>query len=173
MTTTWPEGTIGVPTPEDIDTRPRAESDVVPFDTAFRPAVVKKVIDGDTYLVTVDIGFCVSISVEVRLVGWKCGIADPRLGVNTFETTLRGDTTLAMKQVGLEAKALCQSLVGVSQRVLICTRKGGTQESFNRWLGLILVQGPLGWTSLGDYLLEKNLATVWWDGWQTGKTRPK
>lgn len=182
MTTllTWPEGSIGIPNPEDIDVRPRTWDEVKPFDTAFRPAKVLRVVDADTYELEVSLGFFVTMKIDVRLIGWKCGIENSKLGVNSFETSLRGDTTPEMKARGLQGKSFCQDyLAGAAnfsaeEGVLLRTRKGGVQEGLNRWLGLVLVpnRDGAGWVSIGDLLLQKKLATVWWAGWNSGSSRP-
>ncbi len=197
---TWPEGTIGIPTPDDVDVRERSWEEVEPFETAYRPAIVsahswfdpsaEAVSDGDTFDLAVDLGFDIrGFVATVRLIGMQCGIVNKRLGVNAFETALRGNTTPEMKERGLEAKARVKELMPLNSRVLLRSVKGGSRGSLNRWCGLVMlpswrltmphpgseaIPAPQAakWVSLGDVLMMEGFATVWWKGWNRGKARP-
>lgn len=188
MTITWPVGSIGIPDPEDYDIREYAWVEVEPFETAFRPAVMlgghpreEGADDGDTWDMAVDLGLDVrGVTVTVRLIGWECGIRNPTLGVNAYETILRGATTPEMKQRGLLAKDRVNELLPVGGSCLFRSRVGGKRGSLGRWLALTLVPTDRSvppeeakWVSVGDLLMAEGFATVWWRGWNRGRPRPE
>ena len=176
----WPEGYPGRPKPGDIDITERSYAEIEPFETPYRPALVRDVGDGDTFEIMVDLGLDVSgVTAEIRLLGHQCGLVDSRVGVDAWETTLRGKQTPKMKQLGIEARTFCEELMPVGSGVLVRTRKGGQRGSLNRWLALIMVRtNPLTppaearWVSIGDLLMSVGLARVWWKGWRKGRARP-
>lgn len=176
----WPEGTIGIPNGEDIDLRERSWEEVMPFQTPSRLATVLEVTDADTVKMRVDVGFDLDgPKVKVRLIAWKCGIEDDRLGVDAFETTLRKGQTEEMKQRGIAAKERALELMPVGSQVLVHSRLAD-RGSMDRFLAMILV--PLSrdvpleevqWVSLGDLLMAEGYATVWWRDKTQGRERPQ
>lgn len=176
----WPLGYPGEPGLADIDVLERSWSEVQPFETPYRPAVVRNITDGDTFTLMLDLGFDVAgVTAEVRLLGFHCGIVDKRLGVDAFEPTLRSDQTEEMKARGQKATELCQQMMPPGTPVLIRSRIGGERGQLNRWLALVLIPTDrmlpvheTRWVSMGDLLLQRGLARVWWRGWRQGRPRP-
>lgn len=84
-------------------------------DTRTYTATLNRVIDGDTYLLDIDLGFWVHTAQRIRL-----------RGVNAPEIT--GPE----KQKGLVAKAAAEALISQSQPVTITTHKD--ERSFERWV---------------------------------------
>ncbi len=77
-------------------------------------AVCSRVVDGDTYVLDIDLGFRVSVSIEGRLAG-----------VNTPE--IYG----ASREQGLAAKAYVEALL-IGQPLIVESHKGA--RSFARWV---------------------------------------
>ena len=78
---------------------------------------VRKVVDGDTVDLDVDLGFYMTASIRFRL-----------LGVDTPE--LRGGTDDTKKDARI-AKEFVESRLGVADRIMIRTQRA---DSFGRWL---------------------------------------
>lgn len=103
-------------------------------------AVVKRIIDGDTLDLDIDVGFEIHAAVRVRL-----------LGVNTPEIT--GATRAA----GLEASAFVQQWCGNRDyNVFIRSYKAKTKEKYGRWL--VEVWSPDHDQCLNNELLTRKLA---------------
>ncbi len=100
--------------------------------------VVKKVLDGDTYDILFDLGFHNYWQTRVRL-----------YGVDAYEKSLRSGTTPEQKELGLQAKALCEELM-LDKKVVVETiqdKKG----KYGRYLVTVYVDG----VSIADILDEK------------------
>ena len=100
------------------------------------PAVVERVIDGDTYVLNIELGFGLTKNCRVRL-----------LGVNTPE--VRGSERI----MGEASKAFVESLIG-GEKVLF--NSSDKTDSFGRWLGTIEVDD----CDLGELILESQHGTV-------------
>ncbi len=96
----------------------------------YRVAVVR-VIDGDTYVVNVDLGFRTHVELEVRLHGWSCA---------ELPTT-----------EGRRARDRVTQLVS-GHAVVVETYRD--QRSFSRWVADVYVDG----NSLGELLAAEGLA---------------
>jgi micrococcal nuclease len=83
-------------------------------------AKVTRVIDGDTFLATVDLDFAISINITIRL-----------MGVDAWE--LHGNE----KQKGMEAKEFVETLIGGNSITLNPYKR----DSFGRWLCDVYVKG--------------------------------
>jgi micrococcal nuclease len=88
-----------------------------------------RVIDGDTVVMRIDVGFDITVVKKIRL-----------LGVNTPE--IRGES----REEGLKAKALVEAWLE-GEEVVIFTSKA---DSFGRYLAEIVCNGE----SLTSYLLK-------------------
>ena len=89
-------------------------------------AIVRRVVDGDTMDVTLDLGFDILYNNRIRLVG-----------IDTPESRTRD---LEEKERGLAAKERVKELCPVGSTVTIKTTKEG-RGKFGRILGEILVPG--------------------------------
>jgi len=112
-------------------------------------AFVTRVIDGDTFDVTVDLGFEVFTKTRLRLAH-----------VNAYETRLGKRTTKAQKVLGLKAKKLCiDSFAEVDNMVIINTFKKGSKGKYGRWIAEVLLQREDGSVQdLAELLLKAKLA---------------
>lgn len=99
---------------------------------AYRYAArVIRVIDGDTLVSRIDLGFHVHIETRVRLLGWSCPeLRDP---------------------LGPAAKVAAEQILGSGQ-IIIETEKDA--QTFARWLARVWV----GDRELGELLLQRGLA---------------
>ena len=119
-------------------------------------ASVDRVVDGDT----IDLSWW-DLGAGTWLFPTKVNPLRLRLaGINAFETVLRGDTTPAQKQLGLEAKAWLAAQIGGSV-VRIRTVKSGDLGSFSRWLVWVWPDGPddevlTKATSLNQQIIDRN-----------------
>lgn len=95
-------------------------------------AALKRVIDGDTYILDIDYGFHQHGHMEIRLHGWSA----PEAG------TERGDAATAFARTQLE---------GALEIVVESYRD---RRSFARWVADVYVEG----THLGELLEEAGLA---------------
>lgn len=103
---------------------------------------VKKIVDGDTIDVVIDLGFDIHFASRVRLAG-----------IDTPESRTRD---LAEKALGLESKAYLASILKSSKHLVIKTEKMNSTEKFGRILGWIYVDGnPI---SVNTELVEKGYA---------------
>ncbi len=107
-------------------------------------AMVKRVVDGDTIDVLVDLGFDVHIRQRLRL-----------YGINTPET--RGKT----REAGLKSKDFVIQWIGQHQGIVIKTFKD-KRGKFGRMLAVI--NGPGTGLSLNDELTDRGLAEPYFGG---------
>lgn len=74
-------------------------------------AKVLKVIDGDTIDVEINLGFSIIRKERVRIAN-----------IDAYETSLRGGTTQAQKQIGLKGKKFLNDLI-LNKKVILRTQK--------------------------------------------------
>jgi endonuclease YncB( thermonuclease family) len=108
-----------------------------PFPVSRKRAFVYRVIDGDTYWVTVDLGYHCEMTIPVRL----RGVDTPELG------TTEGDN----------AKLAVRAMIE-GQPILLTSFKD--HQSFARWIGDVLFWVPelKDWYDLGAWLVEHGAA---------------
>jgi micrococcal nuclease len=82
-------------------------------------AVVERVIDGDTFIAVIDLGFNISIRERIRM-----------LGINAPE--VHGDS----KEKGLDAKAFLTEILE-GEKVILETEK---DDDFGRWLARVYMK---------------------------------
>lgn len=136
-----------------------------PFNTQWRPAIIRKTVDGDTQDIELDCGFSIFTKIRVRLVH-LAALEDPRIGIDTWE--LHGSE----REKGFKAKARVEALLPPGTEIRVASRKGGSQEALGRWLCCLLYKQGDGWVSLGDTLLSEGHAKEWWSGVDKGAPRP-
>jgi micrococcal nuclease len=91
-----------------------------PIDTVYRyRATLHRVIDGDTYELTLDLGFHVSVTLPFRLYGWDC----PELPT----------------PAGTAATEKARHLFASAKTVILESYRG--QQSFARWIARIWIDG--------------------------------
>lgn len=138
----------------------------VPFDTQWRPGVMEKIYDGDSFVITVDVGYSTYLKKKVRLIGLT-GLETTKLGVDAYE--MRGEE----RELGKLAKAFVEEKIPVGTEVRVASRVGGSRGSFNRWLLCVMFKDLTGdWCSLGDLMLAKGHAEEWWSRKSSGAPRP-
>ena len=109
-------------------------------------ATIRRVVDGDTVDVTLDLGFDILYNNRIRL-----------LGIDTPESRTRD---LEEKKRGLAAKDRVKELCPVGSTVMLKTTKDG-RGKFGRILGEIFVEGVV--QSVNNLLVEEGHA-VEYDG---------
>jgi endonuclease YncB( thermonuclease family) len=129
------------------------EEQTKPFDTAWRPARVLKVVDGDTCDLLVDLGFYIHHKIRVRLLH-LAGLEDRSQGFNAWET--RGKE----RARGLDAKATALSRIPEGNPVRVLIRKSGPRDKYGRWLAVIAYQDGARWVSLADIQLNDGLGRI-------------
>ena len=114
-------------------------------------AIVRRVVDGDTMDVTLDLGFDISYNNRIRL-----------HGIDTPESRTRD---LEEKERGLAAKDRVKELCPVGSAVIIKTTKEG-RGKFGRILGEILIPGehPNQVVSVNKTLLIEGHAVEYFGG---------
>lgn len=106
-------------------------------------ANVTRVIDGDTIVVDIDLGFTVWLKdVHVRL----NGINTPELHATYGET----------QQAALKAKARVEVLT-LGKTVQLTTVKANSQEKYGRWLGNVSIDG----IDVNAAMIAEGLAKPW------------
>ena len=110
-------------------------------------ATIRRVVDGDTIDVTLDLGFDILYNSRIRL-----------LGINTPESRTRD---LEEKALGLAAKARVKELCPIDSTVMVKTTKDG-RGKFGRILGEIFTATEL--PSINDMLLEEGHAVEYFGG---------
>jgi endonuclease YncB( thermonuclease family) len=129
------------------------ESETTPFSTAWRPAHVLRVVDGDTLDLSVDLGFYIHHEIRVRLLH-LAGLENCSEGFNAWETRGKERTR------GLEAKAKVSSHVPEGGPVRVLIRKSGSRDKYGRWLAVIAYQDGARWVSLADIQLNDGLGRI-------------
>ena len=100
-------------------------------------AFVHNVIDGDTFDVTIDLGFSVTSFQRIRL-----------YGIDAYETSLRRGTTPEEKEKGLAAKHLLQERLEGKNVVLETIQD--KQGKYGRYLANVYIDGE----SVADILTK-------------------
>lgn len=121
---------------------PMTEQETQPFETAWKQAVVHRILDADSLDLMIDLGFEVHLKTRVRL-----------LGIDAWEVSG------TEKPKGLIAKQRVEELIPVGTVVRIKSKKGGSKESFGRWLvELVYPVTEKQWTLLNQVLLDEGHA---------------
>jgi len=110
-------------------------------------ATIRRVVDGDTVDVTLDLGFNILYNSRIRL-----------LGIDTPESRTRD---LEEKARGLAAKDRVKELCPVGSSVTLKTTKDG-RGKFGRILGEIFVSGIV--QSINQLLVEEGHAVEYFGG---------
>ena len=110
-------------------------------------ATIRRVVDGDTVDVTLDLGFNIMYNSRIRL-----------LGIDTPESRTRD---LEEKKRGVAAKDRVKELCPVGSTVTIKTTKDG-RGKFGRILGEIFVEGVV--QSINQLLVEEGHAVEYFGG---------
>ena len=110
-------------------------------------ATIRRVVDGDTVDVTLDLGFNIMYNSRIRL-----------LGIDTPESRTRD---LEEKKRGLAAKDRVKELCPVGSSVILKTTKDG-RGKFGRILGEIFVSGVV--QSINQLLVEEGHAVEYFGG---------
>ena len=110
-------------------------------------ATIRRVVDGDTVDVTLDLGFNILYNSRIRL-----------LGIDTPESRTRD---LEEKARGLAAKDRVKELCPVGSSVILKTTKDG-RGKFGRILGEIFVSGIV--QSINQLLVEEGHAVEYFGG---------
>ncbi len=103
---------------------------------------VRKVVDGDTIDVLIDLGFDISLAKRIRLAG-----------IDAPESRTRD---LAEKKYGLEAKDWLSRHLAEAKEILIRTDLGGGGEKYGRVLGLLFVDNDEH--SLNEQMVDRGYA---------------
>jgi micrococcal nuclease len=103
---------------------------------------VKKVVDGDTIDVVIDLGFSILFESRVRLAG--------------IDTPESRTTDKMEKALGLESKKYLESRIKAAKNVVIKTEKLDSSEKYGRILGWIYLDGE--GNSLNTEMIEKGYA---------------
>jgi micrococcal nuclease len=103
---------------------------------------VKKVVDGDTIDVVIDLGFSILFESRVRLAG-----------IDTPESRTADKME---KALGLESKKYLESRIKSAKNVIIKTEKLDSSEKYGRILGWIYLDGE--GNSLNTEMIEKGYA---------------
>jgi micrococcal nuclease len=100
---------------------------------------VKKIVDGDTIDVVIDLGFSILFESRVRLAG--------------IDTPESRTTDKMEKALGLESKKYLESRIKAARNVVIKTEKLDSSEKYGRILGWIYLDGE--GNSLNTEMIEK------------------
>jgi micrococcal nuclease len=103
---------------------------------------VKKVVDGDTIDVVIDLGFSILFESMVRLAG--------------IDTPESRTTDKMEKALGLESKKYLEYRIKAARNVVIKTEKLDSSEKYGRILGWIYLDGE--GNSLNTEMIEKGYA---------------
>jgi micrococcal nuclease len=103
---------------------------------------VRRIVDGDTFDLEVDLGFDTHIVARVRL-----------LEADTWE--MRGEE----RELGKLATARVHELMPEGSAIRMRSFKGGTRGSFRRWLAEIAYPDGDAWEMLSVTLIKEGHAT--------------
>lgn len=103
---------------------------------------VKKIVDGDTIDVVIDLGFSILFESRVRLAG--------------IDTPESRTTDKREKALGLESKKYLETRLKSAKRVVIKTEKLDSSEKYGRILGWIYLDGE--GNSVNHEMIEKGYA---------------
>lgn len=111
------------------------------LDDYTRKATIERVVDGDTFTCTIDLGLRIYKRVTIRLYGVNCP-----------------ETKGATKAAGMEAKAFTKDWFAKNKEFLVKTLNLGKEDSFGRLLAE--VKGLDG-DYLADCLMDYNHAVAY------------
>lgn len=103
---------------------------------------VKKVVDGDTIDVVIDLGFSILFESRVRLAG--------------IDTPESRTTDKAEKALGLESKKFLEAKIKAAKNVVIKTEKLDSSEKYGRILGWLYLDGD--GNSVNHEMIQKGYA---------------
>lgn len=103
---------------------------------------VKKVVDGDTIDVVIDLGFSIMFESRVRLAG--------------IDTPESRTTDKKEKALGLESKKYLESRIKAAKNIVIKTEKLDSSEKYGRILGWLYLDGD--GNSVNHEMIEKGYA---------------
>lgn len=103
---------------------------------------VKKVVDGDTIDVVIDLGFSILFESRVRLAG-----------IDTPESRTADKKE---KALGLESKKFLESKIKAAKNIVIKTEKLDSSEKYGRILGWLYLDGD--GNSINHEMIEKGYA---------------
>ena len=103
---------------------------------------VKKVVDGDTIDVVIDLGFSILFESRVRLAG-----------IDTPESRTKDKKE---KELGLESKKFLESKIKAAKNIVIKTEKLDSSEKYGRILGWLYLDGS--GNSVNHEMIEKGYA---------------
>lgn len=103
---------------------------------------VKKVVDGDTIDVVIDLGFSILFESRVRLAG--------------IDTPESRTTDKVEKALGLESKKFLEAKIKAAKNVVIKTEKLDSSEKYGRILGWLYLDGD--GNSVNHEMIEKGYA---------------
>ena len=103
---------------------------------------VKKVVDGDTIDVVIDLGFSILFESRVRLAG--------------IDTPESRTTDKREKELGLESKKFLESKIKAAKNIVIKTEKLDSSEKYGRILGWLYLDGS--GNSVNHEMIEKGYA---------------
>ena len=103
---------------------------------------VKKVVDGDTIDVVIDLGFSILFESRVRLAG-----------IDTPESRTADKRE---KELGLESKKFLESKIKAAKNIVIKTEKLDSSEKYGRILGWLYLDGS--GNSVNHEMIEKGYA---------------
>ena len=109
-------------------------------------ALVRRVVDGDTIDVTLDLGFGVHLKERVRF-----------FGINAPETRTRDKDE---KKRGLAAKAFVRDALKLNKNCCVIRTRFNSKGKFGRILGVVYVEGE----NLNSALVDKGLAKRYYGG---------
>lgn len=103
---------------------------------------VKKVVDGDTIDVVIDLGFSILFESRVRLAG--------------IDTPESRTSDKREKELGLESKKFLESKIKAAKNIVIKTEKLDSSEKYGRILGWLYLDGS--GNSVNHEMIEKGYA---------------
>lgn len=111
-------------------------------------AIVKKVTDGDTAFLEIDLGMNTWLKDDIRFAR-----------INAFETKLGKKTTAEMKKTGLEGKDYLIKLLEGKEVVVKTAFDKLVREKYGRLLvEIYLEQGPNVWININDEMVKLGYA---------------
>lgn len=103
-------------------------------------ATILKIVDGDTFDASVDLGFDVSVRQTLRF-----------SRIDAFETRLGATTNAEQKKLGLEGKAFLSNLLPVGTQVDIKTEK---DDKYGRYIAEVQFNNE----NINDLMVKKGYA---------------
>lgn len=117
----------------------------------YQVEAVSRVLDGDTYVLRLDVGFRFAATVKIRLDGWDC--PEARRG-SAYERARAAD-----------ARDLAREFLASHAGLWVATQPD--PDDFGRWLGRIWDETSGVVADLGQALAAARLATPWPTRWRS------